>query len=355
MLLKQNCFVISDAEYSHLESGTYCMPKTGYTGSSLQRKRNKDTDFNFKENKKEKLLLKSDTSTIFADQWAVALKEKRELAELINKNKLEEIEKGNIPAPFVHTLSPRSKSKLRNKVIAWSKLIPEKQSVKFTFVTLTLTSPQIGTDKEFTKMQNTFFTYLRKYYPTLFKRYLYVLERQKNGNIHSHIICSNFLPIQAINRAWCRVLSDHGYTYEQNGQKVSPMDALSNVSNWHKRNNSLPVNQRLEKKQCPFSTPSPVDIRQVHDLKAVSSYVTKYITKNESNMHTQVWNCSGFVSKLWTGAYICAQTHFLALKRMVVTEKKIMLDNADSLTVYLLSNYTNTQKNIFSQVNKYET
>ena len=330
MLIKQNCFIVSETEQLFLESDTYIMPKRGYTGSSLARKQNKNNEFKYNKNKEDIQNANPSNLTPYGQQLLEHIRDEKQIRKELRFNRM------LLAKDIDHSLSARSKTKIRSKVIAWANSIPQKQNVKFTFLTLTLTSKQIGSDKDFTKMHNVFFTYLRKYYG--FKRYLYVLEKQANGNIHSHILTSQYLPIKQINRIWCKILSDHGYVYNQNGNIVAPIDALINKL----RNSDL-------------TSPSPVDISCVYDLKAVTKYVTKYITKNSSAMQTNIWNCSTWVSRLWTGAHICAKTYILDLKRFVVGEKKIMLDNGSYLTVYLLSKYTGIQKNLFSKVNIYET
>jgi hypothetical protein len=319
MILKQNCYVISEAELNALETDNYTSPRaTTFTGSSIQR-RNKVTE-------------------------QISFKEKKE--------RLNPIEKPE------HQLSDKSKAKIRQKLIAWSNCIPEKQNIKFSFITLTLTSKQIGDDKSFTKMQNTLFTYLRKFSgektiknaPELtlkqkqennrkqslfsWSNYLYVLEKQKNGNIHSHIVVSSYVPIRLINKAWCKILSDNGYTYNQKGNVITPFQALVNAA-----------------KDKSLGTPSPVDISFVHDFKSVGAYITKYITKNQSVMHTQVWNCSRSISQLWTGARICARKHMLDLERFKAKTVIKLMDNGQNLYINILDRYTQLQKSIFSKVN----
>ncbi len=350
MILKQNCFVISETELQHLEEDTYISPAKSFTGSSLSRRQNKGTDFTYKASKEREQFSNSSNLTPFCQQWKSAI----ELNRFFDKRDKKE----NVD----HSLSAHSKTKIRNKIIAWSNCIPKGQKIKFTFTTLTLTSSQIGTDKDFTKMQNTLFTYLRKYYG--FKRYMYVLEKQANGNIHSHILSSQFMP-PIINKIWCKILSENGYTFNFIDWKtgiseiLTPLECLSRYASSGKYDGKYGAYSSVRdrkvhypKKNC--NVPSPVDFSVVHDLKSVSKYVTKYITKNTTVMQTNIWNCSTWVSRLWTGANICAKTHYLALQRFTVGKYEKILDNGYKMSVYLLRYYTQLQKSIFSQINKYE-
>lgn len=303
MILKQNCIIITDAEIKNVKNGyTDNRPMT-YTGSSLQRK--------IKNPVVETL---------------------EQIKDRLNNAK-PVVKKTEIIREY--SLSNKSKTKLTNKIIAWSNLVPKSQQVKFTFCTLTLTSKQIGSDKEFTKMLNTFLTYLRKYYNL--KHYLFVLERQtkSTNNLHAHIIFSQFLPIQNINRIWCKILSSNGYTYLQNGTITTPIQALKNKL----------INKSL-------TTPSPVDISHIYNIKAVSHYITKYITKNDVTINTNIWNCSNSISRLWIGANICAKKYYDQLKSFIITSYKIKVSDSLTFNIHLLKHYTQLQKSIFKEINQ---
>lgn len=224
-----------------------------------------------------------------------------------------------------YSMSQRTKTKIRQKITAWAHSDrPRHQQLKFVFITLTLTSKQIGTDKDYSKMLNTFFTYLRKYYG--FKNYLYVNEIQTltTGNIHTHIIYDRFLPIGQVNRIWCKILKENGYTWTPEGSTTPIID--------------FPVGK---------NGANPVDIKEILSVKRVSSYVTKYVTKNESEFDCLIWNCSGSISRLFTSVKLWDIKTFSVLFEQSRHVIKANLGNGDCLHIHLLPFYHSIQKKHF--------
>lgn len=372
MILKQNLFTITDKEIEAVENGTYIhrqkyfcqsvmVPNewgapihmiltkhkdveidvpTSYTGSSLQRQRV------FREMSKQEYLHNA----------------KMNMAKRVIKKCREDARKlQKLPSTkdIEHRFSNRSKIKLANKITAWTRANRAvKNKVLYNFITLTLTSKQKGTDKDFTKMLNVFFTYLRKYYNL--KNYLYVLERQTNKtqNIHAHILVDQYVPYQGLNRIWCKILSDNGYTFPSLNydtgltETVSVTEALKRYYDAPQYNGSFRyVNPRTGKNVKPtrsVNMPNPCDVETIYNLKAVSVYITKYITKNDSTINTTLWNCSNTISRLWTGAIINPQLYYYNLRSHVVSVVHKVLDNGLVLNVCLLKFYTKIQEKIFS-------
>ena len=54
-----------------------------------------------------------------------------------------------------------------------------------------------------------------------------------------------------------------------------------------------------------FKPSSAFDIKHINkeNLKAIQLYLTKYISKNTDEFKCQVWNCSKFISRLYTDFY----------------------------------------------------
>jgi hypothetical protein len=164
-----------------------------------------------------------------------------------------------------NVLSPRSKRKIRDKITAWSMAAARNQIKPLTFVTLTFVNAV--TDLQGVKILNVFLTNLRKMYGKK-AIYLWVAERQKNGRIHFHIITSLFIKVQYWNKYWCQLQAKHGIQHPQGNDGLNPLD-----------------------------------VRLIKSINAVSSYLTKYITKNNGSFACAVWNCSKKISELYTGFY----------------------------------------------------
>ena len=74
-----------------------------------------------------------------------------------------------------------------------------------------------------------------------------------------------------------------------------------------------------------FKPSSAFDIKQLNasNIKRISSYVTKYVTKNNKKFKCQVWNCSKKVSELYTDFY--TTTEFTdQFKRLNAVTKEIV-------------------------------
>lgn len=119
---------------------------------------------------------------------------------------------------------------------------------KLSFVTLTLASKQVHSDKDIKSgLLNQFLTELRAKHGC--KNYLWRAEAQGNGNIHFHVVTDVFIPWQSLRRDWNRIQEKFGY--------VSRYTAKSGKTD-----------------------PNGTDVKAVHKVKNLSAYLSKYCGKN---------------------------------------------------------------------------
>lgn len=120
---------------------------------------------------------------------------------------------------------------------------------KATFLTLTLPSSQVHDDKTIiNKCLDPFLREIIKYH--VVKKYVWRAEKQKNGNIHFHILTDSFIPYYEIRDRWNRIVNRLGYVnryQEKNGRKQ----------------------------------PNSTDIHSLRKIKNLKSYMIKYMTKDE--------------------------------------------------------------------------
>lgn len=94
-----------------------------------------------------------------------------------------------------------------------------------TFLTLTLPSKQIHTDKEISKFcLNPFLTYARKYFGVRY--YIWKKEVQGNGNLHYHIVTDRYIDSKYLRRTWNRIIN---VGYVEGCEK--PFDYVDRYSN----------------------------------------------------------------------------------------------------------------------------
>lgn len=165
------------------------------------------------------------------------------------------------------TLSARSKSKIRKKVIAFSR-----QMKKLSFVTLTFVNKI--TDRQAIKALGAFLDNVNKRSKDF--QYLWVAEKQTKNkafkdNIHFHLITNKFWDISRWWEYWLEVQKNQGIVPRNENYKPS----------------------------------SAFDVKVINSnsIKGVACYITKYITKNTGEFRCMIWNCSRKISQLYTDFY----------------------------------------------------
>ena len=183
-------------------------------------------------------------------------------------------------------MSWRSKQKIRKKITCFSRT-----QKRLSFVTLTFLNKV--SDEEAVNI-------LRKFIDNVKKRsndfqYLWVVERQTQndefkGNPHFHMITNKYWKIEKWWNYWLALQQKNG---------IIPRDK-------------------------DFKPSSAFDVKQLNarNIKRITSYVTKYVTKNNEKFKCQIWNCSRKVSKLYTDFY--TTTEFTdQFKRLKAVTKEI--------------------------------
>lgn len=188
---------------------------------------------------------------------------------------------------------------------------------KIAFVTLTLPSKQIHTDKELTnECFNQLLTELRKYHNV--SKYVWRAEKQANGNLHYHLLTDCFIPWYELKNRWNRILNKLGYVdryQEKNGNKQ----------------------------------PNSTDIHSTRKIKNVKKYVTKYMTKTEFDIENntpeeienqivncRLWSCSQNLSNIKGCDMIIDNETEQELKK-VVQNSKCHSFHSDYFSVYYIN------------------
>lgn len=182
---------------------------------------------------------------------------------------------------------------------------------KIAFITLTLPSPQIHNDNKIkNECLNQLLIELKKYYHV--KNYLWRAEKQKNGNLHFHILVDKFIPYQELRDRWNRIINKLGY-----------VDAYrSEMQVWHKKgfrvHKDLLKTWPLRKQKAAYernsaihwNSPNSTDVHSVQKIKNVKQYISKYLTKNEieqlehlnskneiAQQKGRIWSCNRELSQ----------------------------------------------------------
>ena len=174
---------------------------------------------------------------------------------------------------------------------------------KIAFVTLTLPSKQIHSDNEIkSKLLNQFLIELKKYHHV--QNYVWRAEKQRNGNLHFHVIIDKFVDHQKLRDRWNRITDKLGYLERYRLEQ----------SNWH--SNGFRVRENLLKTwplrkqraaynrgaRTNWNSPNSTDIHSVHKIIDIKGYMSKYITKNEiKKISDSVENCDIIIQegRIW--------------------------------------------------------
>jgi hypothetical protein len=155
------------------------------------------------------------------------------------------------------TMSKKSKQKV-NRAIKYLLYYSKEKTVyrtskhstfkfKVAFITLTLPSKQVHTDKQIKEeCLNQFLIEARKKWNI--RNYIWKAEKQQNGNIHFHILTDSFVPYQELRNTWNRIINKLGY-----------------VDEYRKKHHKL--------------SPNSTDIHSLKKVKNIYSYISKYFDK----------------------------------------------------------------------------
>jgi hypothetical protein len=195
----------------------------------------------------------------------------------------------------VHVLSARSRGKIKDKATAFFRACPGDR----VFGTFSFIAPV--DDKTGQSILNKFLVQCRKKFPSL--QYFWVAERQENGNIHFHMILNKRLDIGRWNALWVLSQYNSGLVgHDEFGSEISKAEIMRLYALDQKEGFRGAVSRKGKKISRIQAVLNPLDLKTVKSIGALSSYLTKYITKQEKNkpFGCAVWHCSRRVSRMFT-------------------------------------------------------
>jgi len=168
------------------------------------------------------------------------------------------------------------------------------KNASVTFVTLTL--PVINSklnDFELKKRLNKFLIYIERQIGKF--EYVWKAERQKNGNLHFHLLINRKIHWQIIRSNWNICISELVNEYSDKMKKLSLNEYIDLRKK--ERNFNLDKCKKAYYKAVKegWKNPNTTDIHSIYLLKNIISYVSKYISKDENNIKGRYWGCSDFL------------------------------------------------------------
>jgi hypothetical protein len=206
-------------------------------------------------------------------EWSISRKEKKRGIK-INEDRSKQNNADGTVKGYTGKMTPYSKKKIKRAIqliVASSKWKEAKNfktgkmfKFKVNFITLTLPASQGNiTDKEIKKecLDNWIKRMKRKH---KLNSYVWRAEKQKNGNLHFHIITDVYIHYEKIRSNWNDVL-----------QKFKMIDKFEE-KNGHRNPNST-------------------DVHAIGNVKNLSQYFVKYMAKDEKEgkiINGKLWDCS---------------------------------------------------------------
>ena len=168
----------------------------------------------------------------------------------------------------------------RNKRV-YSKKTNKNYSYKLGFLTLTLQSMQIHSDKEIhEKIFKPFIRECKNKHPEF--NYIYKAETQENGNLHYHLTTNAFIHHEWLKNAWNHYCNVLGYI-----------------------------------DRCKVNNPNSTDIKAVKNNKDLSIYLSKYISKQGEGRRIpeiKLWDCSKILKS-------CKTSSIMDIEQMLEMQK----------------------------------
>jgi len=228
--------------------------------------------------------------------------------------------------------------------LANDKVLPDTahgRSYKFriAFITLTLPSKQIHPDNVIkTRCLNQLLIELTRYYRV--KNYIWRAEKQKNGNIHFHIIIDKFVPWSELRNRWNRIINKLAYVdnyrkdikqFHSNGFQVRQ----DLIAQWSYKSQ---INAYQRGRASDWSSPNSTDIHAVHKIKDLQAYFSKYFIKSEQNkgLKGRLWGCNYQLSSI-PGAKVVVDSEVSAAFNHIFDKYKPKCYKSENFSVTYVS------------------
>jgi hypothetical protein len=176
-----------------------------------------------------------------------------------------------------------NKRKIRGRIIVYTDLVRRSNFFKRKQLYFwTISFPAGTTDEMCYQLLNTWLTALRqpsRYHKPILHSYLWVAERQKNGTIHFHLLIPHYMNVKIANRAMRVAICT------QIRKKKLNYDAYA-----AKRYNGVDIAKPRDKSGKAIGP--PINFLEKKRARSLQRYLTKYITKNDTEMGRLCWNSS---------------------------------------------------------------
>lgn len=247
--------------------------------------------------------------------------------------------------------SGKSRSRLKNTI---SKLIEAntvgrfgvrwkayRNSIQLNFVTLTLPAQQEHDDRKIKAIAlNPFISELCTEHNV--NTYIWRAEKQKNNNIHFHIIIDSRIHHSVIRDVWNRCIERLGYvnSYRERMIQLSEEQYIATRKPKTYIETQKAIYAYRKGVSENWSRPNSTDIHRIEKINQLGAYISKYMTKKETDNDTGVlghcWGKSENLEACEVGKCILDHSDVAILEREA-TQGKVRILHKEYVTYYGLS------------------
>lgn len=196
-----------------------------------------------------------------------------------------------------YSLSTGGKKAIKKFLSAWFDCVELNRDIFRTtqryqlfFITLTLSHKQIHCDNLINNQcLQEFLKEITRIYGG---RYFWVGERQKNGNIHYHILYDRKADPMIIRRIWNSKQNRLGYV-DRYAEKMK--QRFSNgyfYDSTIEASNEKQYERYMYGEKTKWKSPNSTDCKPINSYKKMVNYINKYVTKNDNIMCGRCWGRS---------------------------------------------------------------
>ena len=238
---------------------------------------------------------------------------------------------------------------LTNSKMDLNRLSGKMVKFKISFITLTLPSVQIHDDNTIKRTcLNSFILEIQKYYKV--QNYLWRAEKQKNGNLHFHIITDKFIPWSEIRDRWNRIVNKLGYVdrYRTELKKFHSEGFQVRSDLLKTWNYKAQIKAYQTGKANDWNNPNSTDIHGVDKINSIRGYICKYMVKNDiepikcensntdySTQKGRIWGSSEHLQKI-TGAQIIADSNIYNEVEQIIKKSNCKTYSENYFTIYYI-------------------
>lgn len=175
---------------------------------------------------------------------------------------------------------------------------------KIAFITLTLPAHQVHSDNVIkSECLNQFLVEARRYWQV--KNYIWRAEKQRNGNIHFHILVDKFIPWSELRDRWNRICNKLGYVdrYRTQMRQFHDGDFKARRDLLQSWSYKQQVKAYQKGKANDWNSPNSTDVHSLYKVNQIASYILKYIGKDEKHgvINGRMWGCNFELSHIKGG------------------------------------------------------